>query len=485
MKRLSKKIIGYRIFLGFFISLFPALLVIIMMETSEKAVLILVSLAVFVLLFFPQVLFAILYQKYSGYLLTEKEVISIRGVLFRKKSNLLLSKIHAVNKKQGLFQKLFSLASLHIDSGSTNTAALEEVVIETDEKEIDRLYELIKTGHTSSPAEVMQEAEFKDTLFHFSGKGKFSYILLNAISFLLFSIILFFLISIVYYIFPDEGQAPNLMEGIMLAGYVSCGALLLFLIGEALAVCFKYHHFEVKKKAEELEISYGLFVRVKNTFKLSRIRAVEITSTFFQRLFGFVAVKLQVIGYVDGQENGAAIGVLIPLCRRKDVNQHLQEILPDYCTLNPEFKSKSYFPFISYWLMFTGILLLVFNLILWGAAIAISRYDILFYGGLWIDGILLFCLIGKCISALLEKSYTGIGYDTDKIVLYRGGFHQECSIIKLKNLISIEDVTTVHRKKKGIHSYVVHYRTNAFKNEVKVHMLEENLYDELQKLIQY
>ena len=59
-------------------------------------------------------IYNILYYKTSSYSLTDKEVVCTRGVIFKKKSILEYSKIHAINKRQGLLQQIFHIGTLFI-----------------------------------------------------------------------------------------------------------------------------------------------------------------------------------------------------------------------------------------------------------------------------------------------------------------------------------------------------------------------------------
>lgn len=52
-----------------------------------------------------------------------------------------------------------------------------------------------------------------------------------------------------------------------------------------------------------------------------------------------------------------------------------------------------------------------------------------------------------------------------------------------KNLIAAENVTTPLRKKVGITSLVMHIKTNAMSNEIKVHIQDDKLSEEIEKLL--
>ena len=60
-------------------------------------------------------------------------------VLFKKRSVIELRKIHAVNQKHGLIQRMFGISVLLVDSGSTNTAMNAEIMIYEDKNGITKV----------------------------------------------------------------------------------------------------------------------------------------------------------------------------------------------------------------------------------------------------------------------------------------------------------------------------------------------------------
>ncbi|MBQ4116960.1 MAG: PH domain-containing protein, partial [Clostridia bacterium] len=83
--------------------------------------------------------YRILYYKTSGYELTPTEIKCNRGVFFRKRSVLDYRKVHAINKKQSIFHRIFGIAVLTVDSGSTNTSHQAEITIVEKSRTVDAL----------------------------------------------------------------------------------------------------------------------------------------------------------------------------------------------------------------------------------------------------------------------------------------------------------------------------------------------------------
>ena len=138
--KFSKKLIYHRLINNLLIVIFLFAWMFFEFSTSENDEFIFskqiffITLGISIALYAIFTIYNILYYKTSSYSLTDKEVVCTRGVIFKKKSILEYSKIHAINKRQGLLQQIFHIGTLFIDSGSTNTAFSAEIMIIEDVK---------------------------------------------------------------------------------------------------------------------------------------------------------------------------------------------------------------------------------------------------------------------------------------------------------------------------------------------------------------
>ena len=121
MKRFDKGYIYSSLLTDFFYSIFLVFVFLrdIFVDDEANPVDIATAVLIFaiacVIIYIGFVIYRILYYKTSGYELTDKEIKCNRGVLFRKRSVLDYKKVHAINKKQSLFQRLFGIAVLTVD----------------------------------------------------------------------------------------------------------------------------------------------------------------------------------------------------------------------------------------------------------------------------------------------------------------------------------------------------------------------------------
>lgn len=446
------------------------------------------------------IIYRILYYKTSGYELTETEIKCNRGVLFRKRSVLDYKKIHAINKKQNLFHCIFGIAVLTVDSGSTNTSHQAEITIIEKANTVDSLLKelnVLKEGGARNTVASREEELLlsdKDSLYRFTSQKKMLYTLINIASTAFFTA-MFAVLAIIVLGVCKLMLKQNILgtwgQYFLYSFLITVGAMLLFsvfsFIGCIVHSFVGYHKFTITKRGSDIEISFGLLEKHTNTFSYDRIKAVKITQGLVQRMLGFASIRLEVIGYTinSGEDDkNAGLGVLVPFCKYDEVGEILAKVLPDYTPDEKQTKSVSYFPFVSWFMLILGIVigtvllqtfatLLIFNASL--SAIAVVSYVVLGMGAI--------ILIIKLLSAALSYQTNGLAINNKKITAYYGGFTKNVTVFMSKNLIAVEDVATPQRKKKGITSLVMHLKTNAMSNEIKVHIQKDTLSDILEKLL--
>ena len=323
-------------------------------------------------------------------------------------------------------------------------------------------------------------------MYSFKNSNKIIYSLINTIFSIVLLVLIIIYIELVAY-FSINGSFLPFNDVII----ITILLLFTFFILNVIAIFAKYYNFNIKKRDNEMEINYGFFVKYHNTFKLDKVKSIIICNNIIQKLFGYVKVKIQVIGYLQDSDNaqssyGKSVGVLIPLCKRKDVQDLINKIIPEYSFSSKENKPFKFFPFISLRFLFVSIsfaILEFINLVVKNIFI-IKDNDFLVSSMAILIVYIAFLLIMLC-SAVLKYNYSGINIKDDKVTIYKGGFFQAIVVIDVKNIIAIQTITTKLRQKNKINSYVIHYATNALTNTVKVEMLNEEVYTKLVNAIKY
>lgn len=453
----------------------------------------------FIVIYLCFIVYRILYYKTSGYELTDTEIKCNRGVLFRKRSVLDYKKVHAINKRQNLFHRFFGVAVLTVDSGSTNTFNQAEITVVEKEKIVDSLIsELnsLKENGIRNETETSKKEEVllsdNDSLYRFTSKRKMLYTLINIVSTAFFTAIFGVLAIIVIgacKLMLQTGSLGTWGEYFLIAVLITLGAMLLLsAVSFVVSLIYSfvgYHKFTITKNGNNIQISFGLLEKHTNTFSYDRIKAVKISQNLVQRILGFAEIKLEVIGYTnDSGNNSTELGVLVPFCKYNEIDEILGKVLPDYIPDKKQTEAMAYFPFVSWFLLIfsaiTGVTLLLIISVMLIFNVAAS---VIFAVGLSVLGAVGFAIIVKLVSAVFSYKNNGIAVNNGKITAYYGGFTKNITVFMDKNLIAVENVTTPLRKKNGIASLVLHLKTNALSNEVKVHIQKEALSEELEKIL--
>ena len=505
MKKFSKSYVYYHLVVDFIIIFFIMLCFTteMFLDSEEEfdflthlPEIITVFLVLFVIAYALKTLYSILYLNASGYQLKENEIECKRGVLFKKRSILDYKKIHAVNKKQNLIHKIFKLAVLTLDSGSTNTAYASEILIIEKENVVDEIVAVLKSKQSGETVSVEKPIEEKENLYKFTAKSRFIYSALNVLSTLLVLIVASLIAVVLFAVaLPLITKNANGWEtiGIILVALYSLIIYLIILLAvfviSILVSFLSYYKFRIFKNTDDVEINYGFFVKNNNTFKLNKIKGVIITQGLIKRLFGFVTVKVEVIGYneVNSKENSSSTtGILFPLCKKSEVCENIKKVLPNFVPDQKQIGAKKYFPFISWKLLIFSIvavssfLITLFDLIYFNI-----QTDIILTVVRTFIGVYLITVTFILIGGLLAYKNNGISVNKDKITVYNGAFTKNQAVIKIKEIISIEDVTTPLRKRLGIYSGVIHFKSNSETNEVRINNVDESIIEKLKEIIKY
>ena len=455
----------------------------------------------FVVIYLCFIAYRIFYYRTSGYELTDKEIRCNRGVLFRRRSVLDYKKIHAINKKQNLIQRIFGIAVLTIDSGSANTSHQAEITIIEKNTVADALLRelnsLKENGVRSTAGEPKAEQVLlsdEDSLYRFTSGKKMLYSLINIASAVFFTALFAVLAITVIGICKALLQLDFLGtwgQYFLYAILITAGAMLLLsvfsFIGSILHTFVGYYGFTVTRCENDLRISYGLLEKHTNTFSYDRIKAVKISQGLVQRILGFASIRLEVIGYTSGSDeddNNAAIGILIPFCKYSEIGEILERTLPDYIPSEKQTESVSLFPFVSWFLLIFGS---IAGITLAGAVAVMAILDassaVISATAFAISGAALIVIGIKFASAALSYRTNGIAIEKEKLTVYSGGFNKTVTVFMQKHLVAVECVTTPLRKKHGIESVVMHLKTNESSNEVKVHIQKDTTSGDLEKLL--
>lgn len=458
---------------------------------SEPQFIIVFSIA-FVVIYFILYIYRILYWKKSGYYLTDTQICTYKGIIFKKKSFLDYNKIHAINKKQNFIQKALKISTLFVDSGSTNTAYSAEIsIFETDEivnelmKKIDLKQNKGAILEKNEDNSEIEEKDNKINLYSFTAKNKALYSLFNTLLSALAILVLMLFAAIVFIIivFNSESLLDDFMQILIIFPSTILMIMLISLISSLIYSFIGFYNFEIFKENDTIHINYGLIQKNYNSFKVDKVKAVIIKENLIQRFFHFVSLEVEVIGYGETENNQSINRVLIPLCKKSEVNDYINKIFPKYIPLEKQDKTKDYFSMISFNILIPVIIILLFDLILSIWMLCIDEMWGLIISNVGSAVLIIIIVISVLIYQRFAYYNHGISFNDDKITVYNGALTKVSTTILKENLIGITSYTTFYRKKKGIYSYVIHFKSNSRFNTVRINSIDQGIYDKIYNLI--
>lgn len=488
MKKYNKRYVYYKIFKAF-IALVLLLAFFLVSSLSDEGKLefsskkIIITSIVYFTSFAITCIYCILYYNMTMYEIGDKELTLRKGVFFRKTTILSYDKIHAVDKKQGLIQKIFKLSSLSVDSGSTTNAHIAEIVIFENDYTIKELNTIIDNKRYNRE-DVISQVKDEQSIerieeYKYNTKLKFLYALINSIFFLGIAVLYTIIASIVLAFIKDKSLILYTISLILLATFVFIYVVTL------ITSIFMYYDFNVYKNNKEIIIEHGLFTRVSNKLAYNRIHGVIVSQGLFQRIFGFASIRLAVVGYGvvasnnDGQTS--LISSLIPFCRKKDVKKYIDMLLPEYSYTEKEIKSTNYrFHYLAECIITTIAYVLVLVLSL--GVLSVNKDIFLGIFG-FSSCFYVFVILITMGASFLQYKNSGMAIEDSKIVLYSGSLIYQTVILKNEHLIAIEKKDTYFRRKNHLTTYVVHYFANAINNSVVVPIIDDKYYSQLDSLI--
>lgn len=504
--RFSKKFVFYRLVMNILIALLIGYIAFNSFITEEGEILDIAPVIGFgagIGYYILASVYAVLYYYCSYYEVNDNEVICRTGVLFRKKSILDYKKIHAVNIKQNIFEKMFNISTLTIDSGSTNTASRAEIKIIENHTTCLKLMDFVKAKQRGETVErennyTLDESSINDqltkpkqNLYEFTSKRKLMYSFLNFVGgFVVLLVISLFIISLLSFINYFSIDKINILSVIVI-GLIAFAVINLITFAITVLVSFiQYHDFKLYKNGNDIDLNYGLLTRNSNTFKINKIKAVRINQGLIKRIFKFVTIKVEVIGYIQNVNNNSdqktgACGVLIPLCKESEVDYYLNKILPNYVPSKKEAQSKYYLPFISYGSIAWISTFVLFEIIFAIPMLYYQMYEVFVACSLFVFGFFSLFYMVFIVEKVFEYKNQGVTINNDVLTLFYGGFIRETVVINKQNVIGIDKITTHFRKKKDIYSYIVHIKTNANTNTIKVNNVDINETEHIYKLLRY
>ena len=491
MQKFTKKYIGYMTTLMSFGALFFSFYIYTSFIDDDGNLMydgaLLISFIAFIVVLVIMYIYNVLFYKCSGYELTDEYIMLKKGVVFKKKKMLRYDKINAVDVKQNIIGRFFNVKALSLDSGSTTKAHQPEVVIYESKERIDYLEKLVKAKMNNCEVEVESfeetKIENKGSIYNFTTKRKLLFTLFPTLVVVMF---LFLMLSTLL-VFFKVGLMGDETFGFIDALVVFSGLIVLVslcsIVFGYIGTLLTYYDFRVYKENGYITVEHGLLSRVKNTLYLNKIKAVKIEEGLVKRMFGYLTVKLEVVGFgvtsSDEQKQQTGNNLLLPVCKKSEVNTYLNLLLEDFEYKDIEYKCESgAFKYFNY--LPDMILTIIFISLIIPLWITFGFKVVMIGIILYVISILFVLVVSK-----LRYHNAGVSFSEKSVYIHRGVFNKNQIIIPNKNIIGINTFYTNKRYKDGLLNIKVHYFNNAIKNTETIFLTNKDMVNKINDVIKY
>ncbi|MDM5296999.1 PH domain-containing protein [Bacillus pumilus] len=427
-----------------------------------------------VLLLWKAVLTVLAWRKFT-YRMEDDEFRVESGVITKRKKYISLERIQTVNTSEGIFQRIFGLVRVQIETaGGTDGPEVSLTAITRAEAEqlkqsiFNRKKRLQQEGaELDETGDQLQdhltEQKWAEEEVQVSYRMGVPELLLASTTSSGIGVIISGCLAIytqIDEILPLDGFMKRF--SFLSHASIEIYAILIFLavlLAWILSVgvtSLQYANFVAKRKGKDIIITRGLIERHQMTIPLARIQAVKIKENILREPFGFATVMLVSAGGSISEKETSS--VLFPLIRKKRINELLSQFTEDY-QMEPELKKVPKRSLKRYLLSYGFVPLLV-GVILsvcfppWGYLALIPLPIALFFG------YLAYKQSGYAIRGqLIQLTTRGIGKTTG-IVLRK----------RMQNYTMSQSYFQKKGRVASIHTFV---KSSAFLDSFGVHHLEE------------
>ncbi|WP_096188688.1 PH domain-containing protein [Evansella halocellulosilytica] len=292
------------------------------------------------------------------YQLFDDEIKIKQGLIFRKKRYIRQDRIQSIDINAKLLQRIFGLVEVKIETaGGGNEPEFRITALKKEEaKEIkdqllstdvlngeEQLVTNIDNLEDQMEAEGEREQHYSkindDALADFQWNLSNRRLLIAAMTSSGIGIVATFVAAIMSQI---QQFIPDLImdmfigwvlhSSVLIIGIWLIMILLIAWIITVVRTLLKYGMFSIKKQGNDIHLSRGVIEQRQLTLSDYKITAVRIVQNLIRQPFGYVAVYVESAG--GGSKDEDLSTILIPMCKREEVDGLINELLPDYETPN-------------------------------------------------------------------------------------------------------------------------------------------------------
>jgi putative membrane protein len=417
----------------------------------------------------------------TEYYVADNMLVYKSGVFQKSREEIPFDKINTIDMGQGLFDRIFGLCTVKIDSGSA-IGKEAELKLKIKYKLAEMLRDtVLNIKNSIADLELQEEKKeeapkkviaIREIIIYAITKGKLGWALGGYFAVMNFA--------------DDVEKITNTtvvknltnsidMNNLMLQDRVK---LVFIIIGMLLAVYIvmtlfsiifeivKLYNFTIKVQDKNFNISYGLISKKEYSIPIDKIHALKYKQGILQQVLGFYTIEAITIGYGDEKNEKA---ILYPIANENFKQKFLVSLLPEMIFSDDIKKppKHSLKRFILMRVLLPFIIIIPLYLL---AKPIPSEFKIAVTVVITLINILL---------GYLNYKNTSLGV-TDKLILAsEGSFIKTTTIIKQSSVQAIERKQNPYQRKAKVCDYSICVYSTALPEAVKVRHMNENLDEEL------
>ncbi len=408
---------------------------------------------IFLIISLLVITYVIISYFFITYEVKEKELVLKKGIVLKKIQLLTYENINAVNIHQGIIMRLFGISMLSIDSGCFSKKEEDEIIIYETSNKIKDIEKLIlsKMSKTEECLNENKEDSLKVINYQISLKDILANIFCSVSLFI--GLFIYILVLLIFNIIINNLNEVLSRNDIILYN-VRFNIFIIFIISfNILEEFFRLYNFKITDEGESIRLQYGLFIKRDYAINKERVRGIIYKQDLVKKKYEYVNVYVDMVGLGNfGDQNEKIVNkFLLPICKYETAKEIVSNIFPDYklsdeaCeTFIPHKKSLKFFIllpitieticFISLMPLFDNLKWFLFLLILW----IVMSLIILF-------------------TRVLSKKHQMISCFNDKLCIKTGSIIIRTYVVKIENIICLEEYNTFLRDKNNISSIKLDY----------------------------
>ncbi|MHB8961800.1 MAG: PH domain-containing protein [Saccharofermentanales bacterium] len=462
---------------------------------------------------------------FTYYTISDGRLITESGLINKKRQEIPLNTITAVDLTQNILYQIFKTYKIKIDNGSQARGAVNSAEVQFALKAEQALqfkaqiekgfssHETVEPDDLESADSSEQDPAGESTEELASGFAApvlsvkttpLDFVVLGMLeSKLPYVITLFPVISVIFYVLATIGIAPaedeviRMIEWILTgvsAGVIITGVIAITLVSSTIASIIRavitFMGFCLSADSMKIYIDYGLINKKSFSFPKDKINGIILHQNIFMRIFKRYQMELVVIGYGDKSDKEVKQQpILFPIASKKKVAEIIETLLPDfagtyYSETPAEPAAATRHGAYIYFFLRPGFILAtaLFLASLFTIALNVPLYysETAFIELAWIAIPLASFIEAATIAGIImQYRNTGIIPASLNIASITGGYHRRITVIRSSAVESVAAVGSRWKLKRGYASIRLSYIAPL--NASRITVLNRTL-DEFERL---